>query len=225
METLNDVPDQAAWHILVGAAKRAAQEKGYALIREPGRGRSNVWKTEQNGKTKRVSIRTTRDRWIAFPPLQGGKTWKTLDTVDTVIVAAVDDPASATRVEVYQFEAAEVRKRFDQAYTARAKAGQVLKDNYGMWVCLDKDERGLAASVGSGLAEERKPIAVYPVSELAPAETGEDDAGDGDLAGSETDSAGQPRTIADVMNWARERIASLSGVRTEAVKLDLKIEY
>jgi hypothetical protein len=222
MDTLGEIPDQAAWHILVGAAKRAAREKGLELKREPGRGRSNVWKMEQNGKTKRVSIRTTRDRWIAFPPLQGGKKWKTLDNVDTVIVAAVDDPAHAKRVEVYLFEASEVRKRFDQAYAARAKAGQTLKDNYGMWVGLDKDQRGLPASVGSGLAEEHKPIAVYSVDELA-AESGAADTADSDFTDGEGGS--QPGTIAEVMNWARERIATLSGVRTEAVKLDLKIEY
>jgi hypothetical protein len=35
----------------------------------------------------------------------------------------------------------------------------------------------------------------------------------------------RPATIAEVMAWARERVAELAGVRLEAVKLDLKVEY
>ena len=38
-----------------------------------------------------ASVRTTRDRWIAFPPLDGGTRWKTLDDVELVLVAAVDE--------------------------------------------------------------------------------------------------------------------------------------
>jgi hypothetical protein len=34
-----------------------------------------------------------------------------------------------------------------------------------------------------------------------------------------------PTRIAEVMTWARERIAEIAGARVDAVKLDLKIEY
>jgi hypothetical protein len=39
--------------------------------------------------------------------------------------------------------------------------------------------------------------------------------------------APEPRftTIAQVMAWAREQVADIAGVRLEAVKLDLKLEY
>src|SRR5215469_12237341 len=57
-----------SWNLLVEAAKRAARENGYALSRLPGRGLSNVWHISKNGDSKVASIRTTRDRWIAFPP-------------------------------------------------------------------------------------------------------------------------------------------------------------
>ena len=42
------------------------------------------------------------------------------------------------------------------------------------------------------------------------------------LAGS---SPQQPATIAEVMAWAREWVAEIAGIRPEAVKLDLKLEY
>ena len=78
------------WRILVGAATRAMEEKGFELSRIPGRGRSNIWDIRKDGDKKRASIRTTKDKWFAFPPLEGGKKWATLDDVDVVVVSAVD---------------------------------------------------------------------------------------------------------------------------------------
>ena len=85
----------------------------------PGRGRSNVWEVEENGRQRRVSIRTTKDRWFAFPPLQKGTKWKTLDDVDIVVVAAVDDRDDPRNVEVYRFDAEEIRRRFRCVPTPR----------------------------------------------------------------------------------------------------------
>jgi hypothetical protein len=49
---------------------------------------------------------------------------------------------------------------------------------------------------------------------------------DGDelLATPEVNDA-QPTTIAEVMDWAREHVARIAGVKVGAVKLDLKVEY
>ena len=152
--------------ILVGAAKRALQEQGYNIKRIPGHRRSNMWDAEKDGKAERVSIRTTRNRWIVFEPLEGGTKWQTLNDVDTVVVAAVDDRDDPSSVEVYQFEADQVRKRFDDAYAARIEAGRTMRDNLGMWVNLDEGNRGNLTSAGSGLAAEHDPIEQYPLSEL-----------------------------------------------------------
>jgi len=215
-----------SWKIMVNAAKKAADEQGHKLTRVPGRGLSNVWNAEKGGKTQLASIRTTRDRWIAFQPLENGKKWKTLDKADLVIVAAVDDKDDPKNIQVYIFPAAEVRQRFDAALKARSEEGHKNKDNYGMWVALDTDQRGIAASVGSGLADKYKPIATYSIESLAAElpKTTIDDADD--AVETETDERGaQPTTIAEVMSWARARVAEFAGVHVDRVKLDLKVEY
>lgn len=217
--------DAETWGILVGAVKTAAQEKGYRLKRVPGRGRSNVWIVEKNSKELRASIRTSKDRWIAFPPLNGGKKWKTLDGVDIVFVGVVDEKDNPRNVEVYELNAVEVRQRFDAAYAARRKAGQTIQDNFGMWVALDADSRGIPASTGSGIAAKHKPIAVYQMSTLLEAikgtESEEVEIGDEpSLPGQES-----ANTIGEVMASARKRISELAGVDFAAVRLDLKIEY
>jgi hypothetical protein len=221
----NQMPNQVAWAILVTAAKRALEAEGFTRNRVPGRGRSNVWKIERQGKSQLACIRTSKDRWFAFPPLARGTKWKTLGDVDMVITAVVDIPEAPQKIQVYFFDAAEVRKRFDAAYYARTKAGMVVQDNFGMWVNLDEDKRDLPASVGAGLAKEHKPIASYTIETLAKdvvdaeLESADADTTEGELAKS------SPPTVADIMNQARQHIASLLGVPTEAVKLDLKIEY
>ena len=118
---LEDLSETVRWHLLVNAAKKAADAQGYSMERVPGRGLSNIWNVTKDGETKVASIRTTRDRWIAFPPLEGGTKWKTLDDVDTVIVATVDSKEEPENIEVYIFPSDDVRKRFDAAYAARQK--------------------------------------------------------------------------------------------------------
>ena len=46
-----------------------------------------------------------------------------------------------------------------------------------------------------------------------------------DISEERAEEALRPATIAEVMAWARERVAEIAGVRIEAVKLDLKLEY
>lgn len=223
-EQFNELPAPQTWSLLVRAATHALEGAGLALKRVPGRGRANTWKIEENGQHKRVSIRTTRNRWIAFPPLEKGTKWKTLDDVDIVVVAAVDDGDDPRNVEVYRFDAAEVRRRFGASYAARIAAGHKVRDGFGMWLNLDEDDRGLAASVGAGLATVHPPIATFPLEGLT-AEIPTEPAAVPEYR----DAAGTPatrelQTIADVMDWARKRIATLSGVRMDAIKLDCRIE-
>lgn len=223
---LDDLSESERWRLMVDAAKAGMVAQGYALERVPGRGMSNVWNVSKDGETQVASIRTTRDRYIAFPPLEGGAKWKTLDDVELVVVATVDSKDTPEKVEVYLFPANDVRQRFDAHYAARSKEGQSIKDNFGMWVGLDRDDRGIAASIGTGILENYKPIAIYTIADLL---------AEHPPAPAKREEPGQPAeeipapptlaTIADVMAWARSRVAQLAGVQTEAVKLDLKVEY
>ena len=177
----------------------------------------------KDGTTQVISIRTTRDRWIAFHPREGGKKWKTLDDAQLVIVSAVDSKEEPKNIQVYVFPAKDVRKHFDDAYKARAADGHRQRDDFGMWIALDTDQRGIASSVGSGLAAKYKPVATYSIGDLAAAVPPKGEVREGDDEAEEL--ALRPTTIAEVMAWARSRVAELAGVRVDAVKLDLRVEY
>jgi len=214
-----DLTTSEAWHRLVGAAIQAVKSEGYELARQPGRGRSNVYRLKGEGGEQLACIRTTRDRWIAFPPMKGG--WKTLDDVEVVVVAAVDDVEDPKNVEVYMFPADDVRERFSESYKARTEAGQTVRENFGMWVGLDKDDRGIPASTGSGLVDHYEPIAIYPMSELEPSLEVRRESTD---HSKHSLPAEEPNTIADVLSRASVAIARIAGVDPDKVKLDLKIE-
>ncbi len=224
----NEMSDSKTWNILVRAARHALEENGLSPSRMPGRGRSNIWEIEEEGRRKKVSIRTTKNRWFAFPPVHGGAEWKTLDKVEIVVVAAVDDREFPQSVEVYRFDADEVRKRFDASYEARIEAGHIVRENFGMWVNLDVDDRELPVCVGAGLANEHAPIAVYQLEDvIKESSTERVEVAAGGEEGGDNESgpfSAAPDTIADVMEWARKRIATISGMRLEAVKLDCRLE-
>jgi hypothetical protein len=227
---LDGLNETVKWRLMVDAAKRGAISQGYELERLPGRGLSNIWTITKDGKSQRAAIRTTRDRWIAFPPLAKGTKWKTLDEVDVVIVATVDSREEPENVEVFIFPANDVRKRFNDCYAARVKASQTIKDNFGMWIALDPKTHVTPTAVGSGIISKYKRIAVYAIDKLVAESAIDLAAPDEDADVSEAPvsvgvAAPRHMTIADVMAWARERVAEIAGVKVEAVKLDLKVEY
>lgn len=220
---LDGLSETVKWHVMVQGAKQGAEAQGYVLDRVPGRGLSNIWTITKNGKSQKACIRTTRDRWFAFPPLDGGKKWKTLNEVDVVIVAAVDSRDDPENVEVYIFPATEVRKRFDAAYAARTNAGQTVRINFGMWVGLDQDARNIPASVGSGIIDTFKAVAVFPIVDLLAAsgdadatvlEAGGPGVNDDDAPAGALDND-PPLTIAE----AKRRLALTFGIDPSSIKI------
>jgi hypothetical protein len=227
---LKEMGETASWHLMVGAALKGAREAGFAMKRQPGRGLSNTYEMTKGGKTQIASIRTTRDRAIAFPPLEGGAKWKTLSSADLVLVSAVDDRFDPQNVDVYLFPGDEVRKRFDASYAARIAKGHIVKDNWGMWITLDKGDDQVPSQVGHSLAIDYPRIARFTIDELeAELDLGvrkktDAPAGDEDVSTPELVVEGpQVNTVAEVLTFAREKIASLTGMPVETIKLDLKM--
>lgn len=214
---------------MVGAALEGARQQGYALKKQPGRGLSNTYELSKDGKTQIASIRTTRDRWFAFPPLDKGTRWKTLDDVDLVLVAAVDDRLDPQNVDVYLFPAEDVRRRFDASYSARKANNHTIRDNYGMWLMLDVGDDSVVSQVGHGLAADYPPIANFSIDELERTVTREvrkmatEAAPDPDEATPTADRGSPLNTVADVLAFARAKIANLTGMPADTIKLDLRM--
>ena len=217
----------AAWRLMVRGALKGAELAGYTLKRQPGRGLSNTYEMTKDGKTKVGSVRTTQDRWIAFPPLDKGKRWKTLSDVEVVLVSAVDNRENPQNVDVYLFPADDVRERFDASYAARIKEGHTVRDDFGMWVPLDKGDDQVVSQIGHSLAVDYPAIARFTIEELeAEVEEGSGDAEEEvpvEPMDAEKAVGDRLNTIADVLAFARERIAALSGLSASSIMLELKM--
>lgn len=226
---LKEMGETASWRLMVGAALEGAKVAGYSMKRQPGRGLSNTYEMTKDGKTSIASVRTTRDRAIAFPPLDQGKRWKTLSDADLVLVSAVDDYFNPQNVDVYLFPGDEVRKRFDASYAARIANGHIVRDNYGMWVPIDKADGAIPSKVGHSLAVDFPAIARFTIDELEAGAGGEPETQQmaaqaapepEDEVATDTPSI---NTVADVLAFAREKIAAFTGIPADAIKLDLKM--
>lgn len=208
------------WHLLVDTALQALEEKGYRARKVPRKGRQNIWSIEQDGDEKLIAIRTSQDRWFAFPPLDGNH-WKTLDDVDLVVVATVDDKDHPRKAEVYLFPADEVRRRFNEAFAARVEAGRTGMSDFGMWVALDIHETGGANDVGSGIIESYPPISIIPLEIDTPELTASSAlATENSVISSH--NAGQPN-VQQALLKARREIATITGVPLDQIQLELRI--
>ena len=148
--------------------------------------------------------------------------------MDLVLVAAVDDRLNPQNVDVYLFPADEVKKRFDASYAARIENGHTVRNNYGMWVMLDKGDDAVISQVGHGIAEEYPRIANFSIDELEGTVSKDvrkmaDEAAPEPEEAIPADAAPPLNTVADVLAFAREKIAVLTGMPGDTIKLDLKM--
>jgi hypothetical protein len=112
------------------------QQQGWTVSREDGIGKSSVRRISKDGESKLASIRTTQNKWIAFPPKPGRKGWTTLDDVDLVVAVSVDDGEHPKEALVHLLPADDMRKRFNAAMKARVAADRVQPDKRGVWIPL-----------------------------------------------------------------------------------------
>jgi hypothetical protein len=141
--------------------------EGWRVERIPGAGKSSVRRIVKGVHSKVISIRTSQDTWIAFPRNEDNNGWATLDEVDSVIAASVDDPQNPRFAQIHMVSGAEMRDRFDRAYQARKAAGHSLPAGRGMWVSLYHDESSYPVNrVGAGAGLASPPIARIAMKDL-----------------------------------------------------------
>src|SRR5271156_6771682 len=115
---------------------QALEREGWRVERIPGIGKSSVRRIARAGKSRKISIRTSQNTWIAFPRNKADNGWGTLSDVDVVLAVSVDDAQSPKFAQVHMIEADEMRLRFDRAYRARVAAGYSIQLGRGVWVSL-----------------------------------------------------------------------------------------
>src|SRR5260370_32704373 len=95
---------------------KALHQQGYEVKRIDGSGKSSVRRITKGAQSLKVSIRTTQDKWIAFPRNSEDTAWVTLSEVDAVVVVSVDSVGDPKFAQVHLLAGVDVRQRFYRAY-------------------------------------------------------------------------------------------------------------
>jgi len=188
------------------------QKQGWTITKEK-LGKASVRRISKDGHSKLVSIRTTQDQWIAFPPKPKQDGWITLDDVDAVVAVSVDSNDPPREALVHWLPADEMRKRFDAALKARVTANRVQPDRRGVWIPLyerEADNLENVSYVGGGAGLDYPAIARVPIDGgvSAPASVTAEGVDD-------DDSNDDLLTIGE----AKRRLARTLGVPESAIKV------
>jgi hypothetical protein len=201
---------------LRAAAEAVLKEQGNKVERVQGGGKSSLRRITKGGVSKLVSIRTTQDRWIAFPRNKQDTGFTTLEEVDLVVAASVDDQHNPRFAKIHLLPGDEMRQRFERAYEARKRAGYTLPSGRGVWVSLYEQEmRDPVNRVGAGAGRK------YAATEvpLVPVDGASEDDDDVDADGETQEAAiaEAPLTIAE----AKRRLAASFGVSVDDIKITI----
>jgi len=189
-------------------AEETLRRHGWNVERVEGAGTS-VRKISKGGDSKTITIRTTQDAHIAFPRTPDNKRWKTLNDVDAVVAASVDDPSNPQFALIHMLDGDDMRKRFDRAYKARLAAGHTIPNGRGVWLSLYREEGNDPIQlVGAGAGNAYPPIDRVPMN------------GAGAAPGAEPHDqpAEAPLTIAE----AKRRLAQTLGVDPSSIKITVE---
>ena len=209
------LPEMQMRNQMTLAAKTKLSSMGYKLKKIPGRGQSNKWLYSKAGKTGKMAIKHSRDRRFAFENLSPG--WKTLDEVDLIVVVSVDDKELPKRLEVYLFDANEVRDCFNKNREARLAASMKV-NNYPMWISLDMKPDDRPNNVGSGLAAKYPAIEVVNI--VYPNTPTPDP-----VNPSQGAKQIKTKSVADVIDGAKTEIATITSIPIEQITIELKFGY
>jgi hypothetical protein len=194
---------------LFNAAIAALEQHGWKVERVSGSGKSSVRRIKKAAESKVVSIRTTQDRSIAFPRMEDDKSWRTLDEVDAVIAASVDDKENPHFANIHMLPGDEMRDRFNRTYTARLNAGHTIPLGRGVWLSLYADESANPVHhVGAGAGNKYPPFAKIPLDPAALI-SAENEADEGEPKAEEGLSIGE----------AKRRLAMTFGVDPSSIKI------
>jgi hypothetical protein len=178
MTNVSSTPQKVATRRgLFAFAQEALENEGWTVSRVARGGKASLREISRNGQRHRVSIRTSQDAWIAFPPKTKGSGWVTLDDVDYVVASSVNDRDNPSIARVHMIPGDVARAAFDRAFAARKAAGYTLPAGRGIWLSLyEREADSPVTLVGAGLGLDHAAIATRDLTrEPLLAEAGDDD--------------------------------------------------
>lgn len=214
MTNVNGTPEKVElrerlWEIGV----ETLRAQGWEVERVAGSGKSSMRRITKGRLSKIATIRTTQDRWFAFPRTKDDKGWLTLDDSDCVVVVSVNEKEDPKFAWVHMFDQADIKKRLDRAYKVRQSANRQIPIGRGVWISLYRKDDGSPQLAGAGAGNDFPRIAEVPL------QRGESQAV-AVSAEPPRDSGGSVRPLS--INEAKQGLALTFGVDASRIKITVE---
>lgn len=145
-------------------ATKALEAQGWTVQKMPGTGKSSLRRLVRGTEQRIVSMKTSRDTWVAFARNAARDGWETLSDVEMVVIASVDDPEHPKEALIHLVPADDMRDRFDRALKARLTEGYSPDQDRGIWISLYREDApNPVVNVGAGAGLAYPPIARVPL--------------------------------------------------------------
>jgi hypothetical protein len=188
-------------------AQEALRREGYST-EIVGRSGARL-RVTKDGVTAFTLVRTSSDRWLGW--MRAADRWRGLEVAELIVAAVLNKQKN--QAEVYALAPKDVREAFDRNLAARKAQNPTLSETAPNFVCMDQDERGGPASVGSNLKAKALWSYDLPLDAVGPPE--ESDAPKPAAAPNETKEGFAARV--------RQEFANLIGVSVEKVSVDFHV--
>ena len=192
--------------------------------------------TDLQGKTQRIAVRTSFDRWVSSVRMADGG-WKTIRDADLVLIAAAST-AQPDTVDIIQVAACDFIAHLESAFAVRVQNGHKGNGlahadhkngasgdagysngaaNFPIWICLDKKNGDEAWAAGSGLITQAVATASVSLHE-APHHL-ESEAGSGGGLPLCFETIGAPIDVQAI----KTAVASSLGVPFDAIEITVRV--
>ena len=192
--------------------------------------------TDLQGKTQRIAVRTSFDRWVSSVRMADGG-WKTIRDADLVLIAAASTTQPGT-VDMIQVTVGHFIAHLESAFATRVQNGHKgnglangdLKNgasgnaghangtaNFPIWICLDKKNGDEAWAAGSGLISQAVATASVSLHEAPHGLNGE--AGPSAGLALSFEAIGAPIDVQAI----KTAVASSLGVPFDAIEITVRV--
>jgi hypothetical protein len=129
--------------VLRDAAKSALVTQGFRIQEEKRDGARLV--LIRKGKTLSAAVRTSANRRVGWMRDAKGA-WRAMREADLVVVAAFENAAVPSKIDVFGFQTSDVRSAFDERLKRNKEKNPDFASGAPVFVSLDPPERGRSSA-------------------------------------------------------------------------------
>lgn len=184
--------------------------EGWSYEKASGFGKKRIYRISRSGETYLVSAKTTQDTWFAYLPIDNGSSWQTLEDVDVVLVASVDNKENPREARVHWIPADRVSACLSASLAeALKRSNKAAHPTQGHWISLYEQADKVT---GAGLGIE------FPAKRTQPMPIMQNNEKPDEISNANDGAKKSPK---QAIEDAKKMVAEALGVDASAIKINI----